>query len=164
MANKRIILAIVLVMVFCQVFAQPAEAGKSGDICQKHTGPWKWDVTIYDRPGWSTSWLLGIKLLPNDEFLLQCESYNEARYHEDFYAEDADVTTLHSKDGGLLWQEVPNERFPDQTIETLTDGTMVKVDTVYGLPVDLDKVRRLKLKEASLEHLADVDGYLIFPE
>ena len=132
---------------------------------KEHTRGWKRDVTIYDKPGWSTSWIVGMKLLPNDEIILQCESYNEKGYYEDFYSEEAAVTTLSSKDGGLTWQVVPHKPFPDQAIiETLDDGTIIQVAAVDALPDDLEKIRRAGLKKAGLGHLAEVDGYLIFPE
>ena len=126
--------------------------------------PWKWDVTIYDRPGWSATWLPAIKLLPNDDILLQVEAYNEAKYHDDFYADEADLRTLLSKDGGRSWKEVPNEVFPSPSVVTLDNGAMLRLTAVFGLPAALDKRRRERLEKAGLGHLADVDGWTIFPE
>jgi hypothetical protein len=96
--------------------------------------PWKWDVTIYDRPGWSATWLPAIKLLPNDDILLQVEAYNEAKYHDDFYADEADLRTLLSKDGGRSWQEVPNKVFPSPSVITLANGAMLRMTAIFGLP------------------------------
>ena len=47
-------MAIVLVMVYGQVFVGRAEASKSAATGQKVSNGWKWDVDIYDRPGWNS--------------------------------------------------------------------------------------------------------------
>ena len=54
MKSKRIILTIVLIMVCDRIFVQPAKADKSGDADPKDSRGWKWDVSIYDRPGWNS--------------------------------------------------------------------------------------------------------------
>ena len=84
-----------------QVFLGAAEAGKSDTASPKDSSGWKWDVTIYDRPGWTTTWIAGLKLLANDEIAIQIESSREGTYHDDFYSDESVFTTLPSKDGGL---------------------------------------------------------------
>ena len=70
----------------------------------------------------------------NDDILLQVEAYNEAKYHDDFYADEADLGTLLSKDGGRSWQEVPNKVFPSPSVITLANGAMLRMTAIFGLP------------------------------
>ena len=92
---------------------------------------WKWDVDIYDRPGWSTPWIGGPKLI-GDEILIQCVTHPEDIYYDDWYAEVSETVTLSSTDGGLTWKETSNERFIGEPTNP-ADDIMVDVSTRSAL-------------------------------
>ena len=129
---------------------------------------WKWDVTIYDRPDWSTPWIGGPKLV-GDEILIQCISHPENIYYDDWYAEDSETVTLSSTDGGLTWQETSNERITGG-LTSSADDLMVDVSTCSALTDEEDRERKRRLEEAGLGHLygttlgSDPSGWLIYPD
>ena len=131
-------------------------------------GSWKWDVTIYDRPDWSTPWIGGPKLI-GDEILIQCVSHPEDIYYDDWYAEVSETVTLSSTDGGLTWKETSNERFAGDPTDS-SDGIMVDVSTCSALTDEEDQERKRRLEDAGLGHLygttlgSGPSGWLIYPD
>ena len=131
-------------------------------------GGWKWDVTIYDRPGWSTPWIGGPKLI-GDEILIQCVTHPEDIYYDDWYAEVSETVTLSSTDGGLSWTETSNERFASEPAIP-SDGILVNVSIGSALTDEEDQERKRRLEEAGLGHLYDTtlgsgpSGWLIYPD
>ena len=55
--------------------------------------PWKWDVTIYVRPGWSATWLRTVELQENDEIVISVTANKEGTYAGDFYWEKGSSDT-----------------------------------------------------------------------
>ena len=131
-------------------------------------GGWKWDVTIYDRPGWSTPWIGGPKLV-GDEILIQCVTHPEDIYYDDWYAEVSETVTLSSTDGGLSWAQTSNERFTSEPAIP-SDGILVDVSIGSALTDEEDKERKRRLEAAGLGHLYDTtlgsgpSGWLIYPD
>ena len=131
-------------------------------------GGWKWDVTIYDRPGWSTPWIGGPKLI-GDEILIQCVTHPEDIYYDDWYAEVSETVTLSSTDGGLSWTETSNERFASEPAIP-SDGILVDVSTCSALTDEEGRERKRRLEAAGLGHLYDTtlgsgpSGWLIYPD
>lgn len=129
---------------------------------------WKWDVTIYDRPGWSTPWIAGPKLV-EDEILVQCVSHPEDIYYDDWYAEVSETVTLSSKDGGLSWTETSNERMAGGVTNS-SDDFMVDVSTCSALTDEEAQERKRRLEAAGLGDLYDTtlgsgpSGWLIYPD
>ncbi len=132
------------------------------------TGGWKWDVTIYDRPDWSTPWIGGPKLV-GDEILIQCVSHPEDIYYDDWYAEVSETFTLSSADGGLTWKETSNERFTGEPTDS-SDDIMVDVSAYSALTDEEDRERKRRLEDAGLGHLygttlgSGPSGWLIYPD
>ena len=145
-----------------------AEASGKGSTKADIPGGWKWDVTIYDRPGWSTPWIGGPKLI-GDEILIQCISHPEDIYYDDWYAEESDTVTLSSIDGGLTWKETSNERFASEPTSS-SDDIVVDVSTCSALTNEEDQERKRRLEAAGLGHLYDTtlgsgpSGWLIYPD
>ena len=129
---------------------------------------WKWDVTIFDRPGWSTPWIAGPRLV-GDEILVQCISHPEDIYYDDWYAEESETVTLSSSDGGLTWTETSNERIA-RSVTNSSDDCMVDVSTCSALTDEEAKERKRRLEAAGLGHLYDTtlgsgpSGWLIYPD
>ena len=172
MINNKIPLTIFLIIAFNHLVIPCTEADELDAVGLINSKGWKWDVAIYDRPGWTTTWIAGLKLLPNDELAIQIESSREGTYHDDFYSDESVFTTLSSKDGGLTWEEGwSKDYFPDnrgtvaeKATATLKDGTMIRAGNIHALPEELESIRRQKLTEAGLANLIHTDEWLIFPE
>ena len=145
---------------------QATETSKPTAASRRKAAGWKWDVTIYDRPGWSATWLRTVELQENDEIVISVTANKEGTYAGDFYWEkgSSDTATISSTDGGLTWHETSPDRFPAQPSGVLADGSMINVDTVNALPPQEEARRRKALKQAGLGHLADSPHWLIFPE
>ncbi|MFH1006331.1 MAG: sialidase family protein [Candidatus Latescibacterota bacterium] len=91
---------------------------------------WKWDVVIYDRPGWNSFTynypIEGMIRQRGDEIMIRFDSADESRINDDFYYEHYRQIVLSSKDGGLTWEEIE----PDWAYYVplkLSDGTLVEV-------------------------------------
>ena len=75
------------------------------------TRGWKWDVDIYDRPGWHSYTYTyphwgGIVRRDDGEIVVRFESADESAINDDFYIEHYRTVFLSSRDGGLTWREV----------------------------------------------------------
>lgn len=91
-----------------QVFLGAAEADKSGDADPKDSRGWKWDVSIYDRPGWNSFTFQfplwgAIKKRENDEIVIRFDTADASAINDDFYFEHYRRVVLSSKDGGKTW-------------------------------------------------------------
>ena len=70
--------------------------------------PWKLDVTIYDRPGWTcTTYGLPVLKRENNELVVGFQAQREDTYTDDFYSAHAEWVFLSSKDGGKSWEPSP---------------------------------------------------------
>lgn len=140
----------------------PSQRLRDGEKGSDTRNAWKWDVTIYDRPGWSTPWMAPPRL-SGDEILLQCKPHPEGNYDNDFYiAEDEEKVTLSSLDGGRSWHRTPDQRYDAAILSETGDGVLVMRPS---FPPQLELRRRERLEQAGLGHLADRGkGWTIFPE
>lgn len=129
------------------------------------SGPWKWDVTIYDKPGWFTPWMAPPRLV-GAEILLQCTSHPEKVYADDFYAEKSETVTLASTDGGRSWHKTAAERYEREMPDASSDGRKSYLEARPSFSCELDAERKEKLKKAGLAQLSDIGGagWTIFPE
>ena len=100
------------------------------------TRGWKWDVDIYDRPGWHSYTYTyphwgGITRRDDGEIVVRFESADESAINDDFYIEHYRTVFLSSRDGGLTWREVE----PQWTYNiplTLSDGTWSRSSRTGG--------------------------------
>lgn len=98
----------------------------------RYTRGWKWDVVIYDRPGWNSFTygfpVMGMIKARGDEMILRFDSADESGINDDFYFERYRQVVLSSRDGGLTWEEIEPDWaycFPLK----LSDGGLVEVVT-----------------------------------
>ena len=129
--------------------------------------PWKLDVTIYDRPGWTcTSYGLPVVKRKNNELVIGFQAQREDAITDDFYSAHAEWVFLSSKNGGKSWKRISLEdvdldpRWPDRSAHNchgwpvrLPDGTLINV--VYDLPT-------MRAQKERLEKLGL--GYLWYPD
>jgi hypothetical protein len=125
---------------------------------------WKFDVNIYDRPGWAAAWLGGVALLENDEIIIRGSANKLGTYFDDFYGDVSEGFTVSSTDGGLSWHETSPDRYPESKSNVLADGSIIQANYVNGLTAEMKAKRRKELDKAGLGHLANNEGELIFPE
>ena len=80
---------------------------------QQQSAPWKLDVTIYDRPGW-TSTMYGLPLLKrgNGELVIGFQDQREDAMTDDFYSAHAEWVFLASTSGGKAWNPVSLDSLP----------------------------------------------------
>ena len=126
---------------------------------------WKWDVDIYDRPGWSnTHWGGGsIQIRKNDEIVIRFDSADEKGIFDDFYIEHYRRVFLSSKDGGLTWKEI--EPYPEFGKLVLSDGTFLEV--VNERSLQSREEQRARLKKLGIGHIWRDDcllGWELWPE
>ena len=88
--------------------------------------PWKWDVTIYDRPGWKTlsNNHQRVHLLPDGRLGMQVWSTPASLTATDFWKEQLDDRTLVSEDGGRSWQTADFELPPRRSAKTPSGRTV----------------------------------------
>ena len=125
--------------------------------------PWKLDVTIYDRPGW-TSTIYGLPVLKreNNELVVGFQAQREDTITDDFYSAHAEWVFLSSKNGGKSWEPIPleqlgldprwRERSPHCTPAwpvRLPDGTLINV--VEDVPTS--QAQKERLEKLGLGHL-----------
>ncbi len=119
------------------------------------TGGWKWDTTIYDRPGWN-SFTYGfphwgaIEREKGDGIVIRFDCADAEGINDDFYYEHHESITLRSPDGGRTWQRI--ERDWQRTVPVrLSDGTHVAISDQRNLRTPAQ--HRARLKTFGLEHL-----------
>ena len=95
------------------------------------TRGWKWDVDIYDRPGWHAYTYTyphwgGILRRDDCEIIVRFESADENAINDDFYIEHYRAVFLSSRDDGLTWREVEPQWTYNIPV-TLSEGTLVEI-------------------------------------
>ena len=122
--------------------------GSAGDVgaCSGEGDSWKWDVDIYDQPGWSSShWYGGtIEKREGDEIVISFDTADESGINDDFYIEHYRKVVLSSKNGGKSWKEVDYE-LGHQSPKVLSDGTLVQVKTDKSMTREQEKEMLEKL-------------------
>ena len=116
---------------------------------QKSKG-WKWEVDIYDRPGWNSFTYNfpdegGIQKRGNNEIIIRFDTADEKGINDDFYYEHYRKVFLSSKDGALTWEEIEPDWKYDIPLE-LSDGTLLEV-------VPSNRLRSCEEQKARLEQL-----------
>ena len=129
--------------------------------------PWKLDVTIYDRPGWTcTTYGLPVIRRPNNELVIGFQAQREDAITDDFYSAHAEWVFLSSNNGGKSWERISlqglplDPRWPDRSAHCcnawpvrLPDGTLINV------------VERVPTRQAQKERLEKVGlGHLWYPD
>lgn len=96
------------------MFLAPTATAAQGAVGQHGaTTPWKLDVTIYDRPGWtSTSYGLPLTRLPNGNLGIGFQAQREDGLTDDFYSVHAHWVFLDSANDGRSWRQVSIESMP----------------------------------------------------
>ncbi len=116
---------------------------------QKSKG-WKWEVDIYDRPGWNSFTYNfpeegGIQKRGNNEIIIRFDTADEKGINDDVYYEHYREVFLSSKDGALTWKEIEPDWKYDIPLE-LSDGTLLQV-------VTSNRLRSCEEQKARLEQL-----------
>ena len=130
---------------------------------------WKWDVDIYDRPGWP-SFTYGfpgmgaIQKRANNEIVIRFDTSDESGINDDFYCEHYRQVVLSSTDGGMSWHPMQ----PDWQIHpplALSDGTLVEMVDERSLLSR--EQQRSRLKQLGIEHVWHDDcmlGWDLWPK
>ena len=117
------------------------------------TKPWKWDVTIYDRPGWYTisDNHKQLYLSPSGRLGLRTWSSPAALTATDFWKEQFDNRVLVSDDGGMSWRTGAGSDVPPRRSVRTASGRIVSIlsSEVLRDPED----RRRHLESVGLGHL-----------
>ena len=141
----------------------PAVAAPPKTQPSQQTAAWKMDVTIYDRPDWSsTSFGLPVLKQKTGELVVGFQVQREDSITDDFYSAHAEWVFLSSKDNGKSWKQnslndVPlDSRWLDRSAHCtngwpveLADGTLVNV--VEVTPTRLEQ--RERLEKLGIGHL-----------
>ena len=131
------------------------------------TTPWKWDVTIYDRPYWRSTPNNHheLRLLPGNKLGLQIWSSPSDKVATDFWKVEHDDRSLVSEDGGMSWRIAePDPLPPVRSVRTST-GRTVSVMTTEVVRPRVD--RKAHLQSVGLGHLySDTTfyQYQLYPE
>ena len=114
--------------------------------------PWKWDVTIYDHPGWRTlsNNHQVLRVLPDGRLVCQIWSTPAGLVASDYYKEQLDDRALVSEDGGRSWCDFDGPVRPPRIAE-LSDGTWVQVQS--SDLVTPPEERKAQLEAEGLGHL-----------
>jgi len=137
---------------------------------------WKVDVTIYDRPGWSsTSYGLPLIRRESGELLIGFQEQSEDGVIDDFYSAHAEWVFLSLSNGGKSWHQTPLEdvgldpRWSDRSQMCtnawpvrLPDGTLINV-VEDVLPGEAQKERLEKLGIGHLWHPDGTFGWDLWP-
>lgn len=120
----------------------------------KSTG-WKWDVDIYDRPGWNSFTYQfpiwgGIKKGANNEVLIRFDTADANAINDDFYFEHYRQVVLSSKDGGKRWKEIDVDWKSRIAPIELSDGTFVQI--IYKSKLLTRKQQKERLEELGIGH------------
>ncbi len=131
--------------------------------CSTQRAPFKLDVTIYDRPGWtSTTYGLPLMRRPDGSLVIGFQAQREDAMTDDFYSAHAEWVFVESADSGRSWQEIPLEglpldpRWPDRSAHctngwpvALPDGSLINVvEEVFT-----GQQHRERLQKLGLGHL-----------
>ena len=121
---------------------------------------WKWDVDIYDRPGWnSMHWYGGgIQKRKDNEIVIRINTADKNGVCDDFYIEHYRKVVLSSKDGGLTWGEI--EPYPEIGKIVLSDGTLVEI--VRAKDLLSREEQKVRLEKFGIGHIWRDDCLLIW--
>ena len=97
--------------------------------------PWKWDVSIYDRPGWVARFRgRGRLASPDGERLyVRFEELERASYYGDYFMGRHRDTWVCSPDGGRSWQTAAADQAPNVDGVALPDGGRLAVTHTVSL-------------------------------
>ena len=117
------------------------------------TKPWKWDVTIYDRPGWYTisDNHKQLYLSPSGRLGLRIWSSPAALTATDFWKEQFDNRVLVSDDGGMSWRTGTGSDVPPRRSVRTASGRIVSILSSEVLQAPEDRKRHLE--SVGLGHL-----------
>lgn len=130
--------------------------------------PWKVDVTIYDRPGWSsTSYGLPVRKDKSGELVVGFQTQREDTVIDDFYSGHAEWVFLSSQNGGKSWKSTSRDglpvdsRWPHRSHHCthgwaveLGDGTLINVVEDAPTPAEA----KAHLENLGLGHLWHPDS------
>ena len=111
---------------------------------------WKWDVEIYNRPGWG-SFTYGfpgmgaIQKRENNQLVIRFDSSDEHGINDDFYCEHYREVIMSSTDGGMSWEEMERDWVHHPPL-VLSDGSLIEV-------VDSRRLKTRQQEKARLEEL-----------
>jgi len=116
---------------------------------------WKYDIDIYDRPGWHSYTYSfpgggGIRKRLNGEIVIRFDSADGSGINDDFYVEHYRQVVLSSMDNGLTWEEIEPYWQYHMPVE-LSDGTLL--DIVDERSMETAEDARARMKERGLKHL-----------
>ena len=112
------------------------------------TKPWKWDVTIYDRPHWKSmaNNHHQVRLLPGGKLGVQIWSSPAGLLATDFWKEQFDDRSLVSEDGGMSWSTADPDPLPP----------LRSVKTPSGRTVSVMTAETVRPRQELREHLESV--------
>ena len=121
--------------------------------------PWKWDVTIYDRPHWRSmaNNHHQIRLLPDGRLGVQIWSSPAYMVATDFWKEEYDNRSLVSEDGGMSWDIADPDPLPPLRSVKTPSGRIVSVMTAETVR-PRDELRE-HLESVGLGHLYSDDTF-----
>jgi hypothetical protein len=116
---------------------------------------WKWDVDIYDRPGWQSFTyqfpLWGsIARRANNEIVIRFDTADSSGINDDFYFEHYRAVVLSSKDGGKSWKEIDQDWDYNIPLK-LSDGMLIEVIQEGKLKSRAEQ--KARLEELGLGHV-----------
>ncbi|MBI3969783.1 MAG: exo-alpha-sialidase [Chloroflexi bacterium] len=102
---------------------------------ERTNAPWKWDVTIYDRPGWVGRFRGRARLTSPDgaRLYLRFEELERATYYGDYFMGRHRDTWLVSPDGGRTWQHTTAGEAPNVDGVVMPDGGRLVVTHAASL-------------------------------
>lgn len=115
---------------------------------------WKWDLTVYDRPGWN-SVTYGfphggaIQKENSGAIILRFDSADAEGINDDFYLEHYEAVTLRSDDGGRHWRRIEKNWLGTVPVR-LSDGTLVGMSDTRSLRTPAEN--RARLVQRGLGH------------
>ena len=123
------------------------------------SGPWKWDVSIYDRPGWIGRFRGRGRLASSDgqRLYVRFEELERATYYGDYFMGRHRDTWLYSPDRGRTWQRSTAEQAPNVDGVALADGSRLTVTHTVSL-LRGDGLRDY-LERAGLGHLWQEESF-----
>ena len=137
--------------------SKPASTGKS----------WKLDVTIYDRPGWtSTCFGLPVMKRKSGDLVVGFQAQREDAMTDDFYTAHAEWVFLTSSNSGRSWERAS---FDDMPLDPRWPHR--SAHCTHGWPVELDNGTLINVVEVTPtpeEHKERLErlgiGHLWFPD
>jgi hypothetical protein len=122
-------------------------------------GPWKWDVSIYDRPGWIARFRGRGRLASPDgqQLYVRFEELERASYYGDYFMGRHRDTWLHSPDAGNTWRMSSAAEAPNVDGVALPDGSRLTVTHTVSLL--RGEALRDYLDKAGLAHMHQEESF-----